>query len=63
MSSPAPKYQLEDRVQYIGEDGLGTIASIEVDDYGTAWYGVRWDYDDPQAELFTDCHEKYLELA
>lgn len=61
----APKFQLEDRVRYIGldGDGTGTIASVEVDSYGTVWYGVRWDDDDPQDELSTDCHEKYLAHA
>jgi hypothetical protein len=66
MFSTTPKYQLEDRVRFMdscGDGGTGTVASVEVDNYGTAWYGVRWDDDDPTIELVTDCDEKYLRTA
>lgn len=63
MQSITPKYELEDRVRFVdscGEGSTGTVASVEVDNYGTAWYGVRWNDDDPEIELVTDCPEKNL---
>lgn len=62
MQSITPKYEIGTGVRWTdacGDGDTGEVASVEIA-YGTVWYGVRWDDDDPTIELVTDCPEKNL---